>query len=135
MIMRSTWIVLTLGLLLVACSDDGGGAPDAAPEIDGPPATFYHDQDIQPVWDVNCVQCHANFMDGYEAMVRVQTGQADMNRIEPGDLDNSYVWRKLNDTHRDVGGTGNPMPPAPFGALGDEDLGMIETWILEGAPR
>ncbi len=34
----------------------------------------------------------------------------DLSRIEPGDRESSYLFRKIEGTHRDVGGTGGRMP-------------------------
>ena len=54
-----------------------------------------------------------------------------LNRVEPGDTDNSYLWLKLMGTYGDVGGTGATMPKT--GALTPEELDTIEAWILGGA--
>ena len=55
-----------------------------------------------------------------------------MDRIEPGDPANSYLWHKFNNSHLSVGGTGSRMPKGgqPLGAA---DLALIEQWILDGA--
>ena len=54
-----------------------------------------------------------------------------MDYIEPGDLDNSYLWRKLTGTHIAAGGSGSAMPAS--GSLTSAQKSTIETWILEGA--
>ena len=48
-------------------------------------------------------------------------------RVTAGDLDNSYLWLKLNNIHLDGGGSGNVMPPG--GMLGQDDLDKVESWI------
>lgn len=53
--------------------------------------------------------------------------------MEPGDPNNSYLYRKVAGTHRVVGGTGNRMPPTS--ALSSAQIAMICTWITEGAPN
>jgi len=58
---------------------------------------------------------------------------ADMNLVEPGDLDNSYLWHKIEGTHLDVGGDGSAMPLGP--ALSDDDHSAIQAWIEDGAPE
>ncbi|MEM6929214.1 MAG: hypothetical protein AAF602_19905, partial [Myxococcota bacterium] len=55
-----------------------------------------------------------------------------MNRIEPGDPDNSYIWRKISNTHIAAGGAGNRMPPSG-GGLPLVTREIWETWIFEGA--
>ncbi len=52
-----------------------------------------------------------------------------MNLIEPGDPSRSYLWHKLNNTHKEAGGEGDPMPYAAWPAP-DADLAMIEEYIL-----
>jgi len=70
--------------------------------------------------------------DAYSVLVDVPSGQlGSMDRVEPGDPANSYLWNKLNDSHASVGGTGNSMPPS--GLLDADTLATIETWINEGA--
>ena len=62
----------------------------------------------------------------------VSTDVAGMNRVEPGDPANSYLWHKLVDTHLGVGGSGTQMPKlAP--QLSQIKLDTIEQWILDGA--
>ncbi|MCY1060782.1 hypothetical protein [Nannocystis sp. SCPEA4] len=49
-----------------------------------------------------------------------------------GDLENSYLWHKINNTHLEVGGSGTPMPPPPAASLSDADLKKIGQWIEAG---
>ncbi len=53
-----------------------------------------------------------------------------MKRVEPGDPDNSYVWLKLTRQHLEAGGSGWMMP---FHPLSKPDLGVIYSWIEQGA--
>jgi len=57
-----------------------------------------------------------------------------MMRVVPGDTGSSYLWHKLTGTHTKVGGSGGQMPLG-YPALDAKTLGVIETWILEGAPE
>lgn len=69
----------------------------------------------------------------YLLLVGVASAEApQLNRIEPGDLAASYLWNKVNGTQGDVGGSGQQMPLGgqPLSAV---DLGIIESWILDGA--
>ena len=53
-----------------------------------------------------------------------------MARITPGDPSQSYLVRKIEGTHRDVGGTGGQMPlGGPALAAGDIDL--IKRYVTE----
>lgn len=143
-----TAILLGASLLFAtACSDDAppDDPPDASPVIDAdpnqpdaPPATTSHAADIQPIWDANCVICHANFLTdpAYGTIVNTVSGQhGTMNRITPGDPSQSYIWHKINDTHLANGGSGNVMPPPGAGTLQQDDIDLIELWIMEGAPE
>ena len=62
-----------------------------------------------------------------------------MHYIVPGDLSNSYLGRKVTNTHLAVpGGDGCAMPydctatPTP---LPPWALNSIQAWILNGAPK
>jgi hypothetical protein len=54
-----------------------------------------------------------------------------MKRVKPGNLEKSYLWHKLKDTHIDVGGSGVSMPKNAV--LSDDEMAVIEHWILSGA--
>lgn len=140
-----TWILGSCLLLSTACSDDGVDPPDidAMPMIDAdpdqpdaPPPTYSHATDIQPIWDASCVTCHAQFLTApaYETIVDVVSPQhGTMNRITPGNLDESYIWLKITDAHLAAGGQGTVMPPPPMPLLEQAQIDMIQTWIEEGA--
>jgi hypothetical protein len=58
--------------------------------------------------------------------------QASLARVQPGSLEESYLWHKLKGTHLDVGGEGEQMPL--IGEIDAAELELFETWILGGAP-
>ncbi len=99
--------------------------------------------DIQPIWDSRCVVgCHtpggskaAIPLDpdvSYDTLVGKPSVQLpSMNMVEPGDLDTSYLWHKLNKQQGDVGGSGSSMPLG--GMLPADELAKVETWIKDGA--
>ena len=67
----------------------------------------------------------------WQNVVEVGSTQVDMFLVAPGDLEQSYLYRKLNNTHMEVGGSGDQMP---FDAkLTAEELETIRTWIEQGA--
>lgn len=100
---------------------------------------------IQPIWDAACT-CHLQGPSGmmtastltlnaeasYAELVGISATQAALPRVQPGDLEGSYLWHKLHGTQADVEGTGTAMPQ--IGALDPSDLQLIEAWILGGAP-
>jgi predicted CxxxxCH...CXXCH cytochrome family protein len=144
--------------LLVAC---GGATKDTA-ETDAPVDTAASDTSSEtdtatdtdpqdtattPAWaDVdtilgsNCASCHygepagLGFVDAYDRLVNTPSTQApDLDRVTPGDLDGSYLWRKLEGTHVAAGGSGTQMPQRA--SLSANDTDTIRRWILGGAPR
>jgi hypothetical protein len=100
---------------------------------------------IQPVFNTTCT-CHLQGPSGtmvattltlnmdvsYGQLVGTpSTELPSMARIEPGDLEASYLWHKINATQLDVGGSGTEMPQ---GLPRDEALiELFHDWILGGA--
>ena len=92
-----------------------------------------------PVWnDINtilaansCNNCHSY---SHASLVSQGSGQVSMNLVEPGDLSNSYLLHKLNDTHLAQGGSGVQMPQNGI-PLSAAEISTIEEWILAGAPE
>lgn len=129
--MRVRAVVLAVAVLVAA-------KPGAA--ADPPPVSFA--RQIQPIFNVTCVECHIHgpaigFLDlgpeaAYAELVGVWSTQADMPRVDPGSVATSYLVHKLQGTHVDVGGTGMRMPMG--GAqLSERQLDLIRRWIAEGA--
>jgi hypothetical protein len=101
-----------------------------------------YDTTVQVVYNDNCTGCHfgttpaggLNLTAGvsHSQTVGVASGQLPtMDRVEPSDPSNSYLWHKINDTHAGVGGFGTEMPPG--GSLSVAELQVIEDWINAGA--
>lgn len=101
--------------------------------------------DIQAIFSATC-SCHLTspspgngqmeLTDGkaYDNIVGVpSSGLPAMNRIEPGDPANSYLWLKINGGYLEAGGKGDPMPL--IGDLTQDQLNSIEAWINAGAPN
>jgi hypothetical protein len=95
---------------------------------------------VQPMFEERCSpSCHEP--DGFngklflgeeygsERLVHAPSSQVTMDLIDPGNLEGSYLWHKLQNTHRDVGGEGSAMPYASW-PLPDEELALIEEYIL-----
>ncbi len=143
---------LVLTLLLVgglACSDssgpdggdngggNGGTGGSGTPTLSG---------DVQPILSANCAfsGCHAgaspeqgmNLSSGqtFANTVNVASVESNLDRIEPGQPDQSYLVHKIQGTQASVGGTGGRMPlNSP--ALPQADIDKIRAWITAGAPN
>ncbi len=137
-------VPICLGFIVVttaACGDKktlpfepGGGPPD-------PNATFTRVQG--EVFSVSCALsgCHSgasptggmNLTAGvaYGNIVRVHsTERADLNRIEPGDPDRSYMVKKLRG---DPDIVGSPMPL--IGSISAAQRQLVIDWVRRGAPN
>jgi hypothetical protein len=65
----------------------------------------------------------------FAALVNVASLQVNLDRVEPGDPDNSYLIRKLEGA---AGIVGTRMPQGgPF--LDQATVDMIRQWISDGA--
>jgi CHRD domain len=102
-------------------------------------------KEIQPIFAANCALagCHAgnspqqgmNLAAGqaFANIVGVKSKEApDLNRVQPGDPQKSYLWHKINGTQGTVGGSGARMPLAKA-PLPDDQLAKIRQWIEQGA--
>ncbi len=97
---------------------------------------------ISKILEANCGGCHGgaspdadlNLLEGaYEALLQPSIQKPELNLVEPGDYENSYLWHKLNN---DPDIVGLPMPYNPLtgeGRLSEAELGDIQTWIAAGA--
>ena len=94
--------------LLVGCAPSG-------------PSTFEEGvtfDDVRPVFQTWCASCHLGdtargdlSLSDAAALVEVAHPETGLDLVAPGDLEGSYLWHKLMDTHGEVGGAGAMMPP------------------------
>lgn len=134
--------VLAFAALTVALADDAETRVDCA-EGAAPEPTVSFIDDVQTVFDFNCVFCHqtgaANaglnleYGRSYEYLVNVASSESDLPRIAPGDPARSYLLHKVRGTHLTVGGAGTGMPPG--GPLPERDLDVLVAWVLQCAPE
>jgi hypothetical protein len=133
--------VLALAVLLTACFSEHTTPPDD---------TVSFAADVEPLLNGSCAfsGCHGttNTQPGnkpmrlttgqaYDAIVNVSSAQLlSMNRITPGDPDQSYLIHKLQGTHQGVGGTGGRMP-AGQSPLAPSVIAMMRQWVSQGARR
>jgi mono/diheme cytochrome c family protein len=102
-------------------------------------------KEIQPIFTASCARagCHAgsraaqgmDLSDGQAIanIVGVPSDEAsDLNRIEPGDPEKSYLLHKVLGTQRTVGGSGSRMPLGGK-SLSDDQIAKIRRWITQGA--
>ena len=98
--------------------------------------------DIQPIFDFNqCVSCHGSAAglsleapDSYDNIVGVATtaSTGGLNRIEPGDPSQSFLFLKVNCESPGAGTSRMPLgSPTPLNALLQK---KIEDWINQGTP-
>jgi hypothetical protein len=139
-------LALAAVLIVVAVVTSGCGDKKLPLEADtGPPpdpnATFTRVQSV--VFTPNCViaGCHAalgaqqgmNLSAGasYANIVGVRSRErSDLNRIEPGSPDRSYLIKKLRG---DADITGLRMPDG--GSLTQEQIQLVIDWVRRGAPN
>ncbi|MCA9588024.1 MAG: hypothetical protein KC657_22025 [Myxococcales bacterium] len=102
------------------------------------PAQPFTTATLQAYFSSRCSPCHTSSTSGGLSLNDFQTttinvpavGLPSMARITPGDPSQSYLVRKIEGTHRDVGGTGGQMPlGGPALAAGDIDL--IKRYVTE----
>ena len=145
-------VVVTLSGLLAACWPMGAGhmgpggmmgwgrgmmgpsapppavtpAPTATP---GGNATVSYRQDIQPIFNRNCVSCHGGqaglYLDSYD---HVMAGSGRGRVVIPGDPQASELVQRI---------TGASQPRMPMGGapLPASDIDAIVTWVAEGTPN
>jgi hypothetical protein len=105
------------------------GATASAPTYDG---------EVEAILENRCDTCHTAGSSGglnisYANLVDQPSGDIpSMDRIEPFDPDNSYLWLKMNGTHNAAGGSGSTMPTNGDNPTSDE-MDTIEAWINGGA--
>jgi hypothetical protein len=126
--------------LVIACAGDGtdpgNGNGGGDPSLSG---------DVQPILSANCAVsgCHVgtspqqgmNLSSGqtHSNTVDVASNEVPgMDRIEPGQPDQSYLVHKIQGTQGSVGGTGGRMPLGRT-PLTQAQVDIIRAWVTAGA--
>lgn len=113
-------------------SAPAGPPPAVTPVATATPggaATVSYSQDVQPLFDRNCVACHGGqmglWLDSYERML---AGSQHGPVVVPGNPDASELIRRV---------TGISQPQMPFGQppLSPGDVALLRRWIAEGAVK
>jgi len=98
--------------------------------------------DVVPILNERCVMCHITgaelaglelYTDPWKALVSVKSTQSPLMLVMPNEPDSSYFYLKLTDAYLAAGGTGEKMPIQQE-ALSPAQLGLIRSWIEQGAP-
>ena len=126
--------LVTLNILFItSCANDNG--PVLIP-VAGDSPSF--SQDIQPIFDNNCIGCHdAEHSTGldlrmgfsYSLLVNVTSyNYSPSLRVQPNSADGSVLWNKIAGT----GVNSMQMPPGgPY--LQTFEIDEIKNWINQGA--
>jgi hypothetical protein len=71
---------------------------------------------------------------GYKKIVGIASKQSDLLLVDPGDHQASYLWHKVNGSHKsDGGGKGVQMPKGIACCLKQSEIDLIADWIDQGA--
>jgi hypothetical protein len=121
---------------------DGTEATAGTDPLDGLDFPPTYDNDLYPdLFLVECFGCHVLGdtdgglnLDKYAQIVnRPSDDVPTMDRIEPFDTNNSYMWHKLSGTQLQVGGAGLQMPRNGPPFLTVDQMALVEDWINTGA--
>lgn len=120
----------------------------AITDVCGTAAPVSFANDIQPIFTGNCAfsGCHGTTDtqpigkpqelaagQAYDNIVNVSSFELpSMDRIEPGQPDNSYLVHKIQGSHLDVGGSGSRMPLGRD-PLTQDVINLVRRWVSEGA--
>jgi hypothetical protein len=133
------WALFCLGL---GCSEGSHAPSIPSPDGQNEKSLLTHAGDIQPIWDQSCTSgCHPGNDSmlslepdyAWKTMVGIPSVEVPlMDRVEPGEPDQSYLVHKIEDTHLNVGGMGFAMPNFSD-LLAEEEIQNVRDWITQGA--
>lgn len=93
---------------------------------------------MEPIFSASCGgYCHGASGSGglsitdRASLVGAASSVAGYSYVEPGSLEDSYLWHKLEGTQSTVGGSGEQMPKGS--SLSAADKATLQDWILGGA--
>lgn len=112
--------------MLASCSKDQ--TPIVATEVSCDSTTVTFVDDIQPILSSNCTMsgCHnaTDHKEGYDF-----TNYAGvLEAVKPGNAGDSHLYESISSS-----GGHEIMPPEPQDPLSSAQIGMIQTWINNGA--
>lgn len=131
--MPRCWAYLLVLAVCGGCSDEGD--PLEAGTNAGPAVSF--EEEIQPIFDANCVECHGAAGNGnldlrapqsYANLVDVPAFGYDARRVVPAEPGSSVLYSKVvgDELYGDRMPLGGPYLPAV-------EIRLIHDWIERGA--
>ena len=96
---------------------DSGAVPD---EVS-------YQQDVQPIWNAACTECHGNIPPNLEN--GVSYNNLLNGYVEPGDSENSILYQSL----LGINGVSLMPPQSSGGKLPDSQINIVKKWIDDGA--
>lgn len=139
--MRRRSAVSLLGLTLMALAMGGECMSGTMPPTTTPPANVSFANQIQAIFNANCIVCHAtggiadaimhlNTGESFAALVNQPSVQnANLTRVVPGNSAGSLLFQKISSNSPPVGAR-MPLGMAP---LSQSDIDLITNWINQGA--
>lgn len=115
-------MIVSLSLTATSCYYDEIPLEPSAPI---PEVVSYKD-DIQPIWNLNCIDCHSS------GQIEPELTEGISYNVLMGDgyvIPNNAIGSQLFKT---LTGDGAPLMP-PSGALSESDIALVEKWINDGA--
>ena len=101
----------------------------------GPTSGAYSTAQVDEIFQRDCGSCHNStasppLNNGVRAWVNRSSGQSRLRLIQPGNHQQSYLYHKLADTHRDppVNGSGTGMPPGRL-LYSESRMERMALWI------
>ncbi len=92
-------------------------------EIINLPETISYANDIQPLWNTNCISCHPE--DSEPDLRAANSYDAIMGRwIKAGNASESSLYKSL---------IGEAVIMPPSGKMSQYDINLVEKWINDGA--
>ncbi len=85
------------------------------------------DQQVKPIFDYYCYQCHGNGKQ--RGGVRLDVKASVFMHVTPGDPDRSDVYRAITRSPN----ASDHMPPVSEDQPSDDEIATIKQWIVEGA--
>jgi len=123
--------ILFILMSLQSCYKDVGPIEG---ETDVPAEGISYSQDVQPIYDQNCISCHPNSGDldltagnSYAQTVNANASGYSGKLVVPGDPENSILYKKIDGS----GAYGSNMPLGS--SLSQTQINTIKQWIEEGA--
>lgn len=90
--------------------------------------TVYFTNTILPLLNSSCAISNCHDAITQEDGVRLYDYAGIMQQVTPGSLGNSDLYEVITENDPD-----DIMPPSPYSALSSEQIGLIATWIQQGA--